>query len=126
MMDYLFLVLNIIGIGIYLNLIPIHTYLSDLDKENGKSGFFKRGRFSTGILIIYLVFISKSFGWDGFFGFGKSGIGIQLIWLFFNFRSELYTVKVNFGGITSMKLTIYNAIGIATLIYQIILFFIRQ
>ena len=124
-MNNLFLILNIIGIALYLSLLPVHFALYSEDSENGKTGFFKRGRFSTGILLIYLVFLSKSFGWNGFFGFGKSGIGVQLIWLFWNFRSELMDVTVRNGAITSMKLAAYNTIGIATLIYQIILFFIR-
>jgi hypothetical protein len=124
MMDNLFLILNIIGIALYLSLLPVHLALHAEDSENGKTGFFKRGRFSTGILLIYLVFLSKSFGWYGFFGFGRAGIGVQLIWLFWNFRSELMTVTLKGGAIPSLKLAIYNAIGISTLIYQIILFFI--
>lgn len=124
MMDNLFLILNIIGIALYLSLLPVHLAIYAEDSENGKTGFFKRGRFSTGILLIYLVFLSKSFGWYGFFGFGTTSIGFQLIWLFWNFRSELRTVQIIFGAIPSLKLLIYNAIGISTLIYQIILFFI--
>lgn len=123
-MDTLFLVLNIIGIALYLSLWPVHFALFAIDSENGITGIFKRGRFSSGILLIYLAFLSKSFGWHGFFGFGGVGIGFQLIWLFWNFRSELNLVAIRFGKITAMKLTAYNAIGIATLIYQIILFFI--
>jgi len=123
-MDNLFLVLNIIGIALYLSLLPVHFALYAEDSENGKTGFFKRGRFSTGILLIYLVFLSKSFGWNGFFGFGKYGIGAQLIWLFWNFRSELMSVTLKGGAIPSLKLAVYNTIGIATLIYQIIIYFI--
>ncbi|MEI8054321.1 MAG: hypothetical protein WCH52_11340 [Bacteroidota bacterium] len=125
-MNNLFLILNIVGIALYLSLLPVHFALYAEDSENGKTGFLKRRRFSSGILLIYLVFLSKSFGWNGFFGFGTSGIVVQLIWLFWNFRSELMNVTARYGAITSMKLAAYNAIGIATLIYQIILFFIRQ
>jgi hypothetical protein len=124
-MNNLFLILNIIGIALFFSLLPVHLAIYAEDSENGKTGFFKRGRFSTGILLIYLVFLSKSFGWNGFFGFGKYGIGIQLIWLFWNFRSELGDVTLRNGARTSTKLAAYNTIGIATLIYQIILFFIR-
>ena len=121
-MNNLFLILNIVGIALYLSLLPVHFALYAEDSENGKTGFFKRGRFSTGILLIYLVFLSKSFGWNGFFGFGNSGIGVQLIWLFWNFRSEFGVVTRSNGAPTATKLAAFNTIGIATLIYQIVLF----
>lgn len=125
-MDNFFLVINILGLSLYLSLLPVHIALYEVDSKNGKTGFFKRGRFSTGILLIYLVFLSNSFGWDGFFGFADIAIGLQLIWLFWNFRSELYDVSIKGGGISSVKLVVYNAIGIITLAYQTILFILEH
>ena len=122
-MNNLFLALNIIGIASYLSLLPVHVDLHVEDKENGKTGFFKRGRFSTGIFIIYLVFLSKAFGWDGFFGFADIGIFFQIPWLIYNSRSELWQVTHKYGSFSGLKLAAYNLIGISTLLFQIFNFF---
>ena len=124
-MDNIFLGLNVIGIALYLSEWKVLFALNSMDSELGKTGVFKRGRFSTGILLIYLAWLSKSFGWDGILGFNY-GVGIQLIWLFWNFRSEMLLVHVKGRKYSSLKLAVYNTIGVATLIYQVILLFTRN
>jgi hypothetical protein len=126
-MNNLFLILNIIGIALYLSLWPVHLALINKDSEEMKSGgrIFKRGRFSTGIMMVYLVFISKFFGWNLLWGwipgFQTHVIIYQLIFILWNSKSEALYFIAKVGTHMSFRLVIYNAIGIATFIYQIIL-----
>ncbi len=122
-MENFFLVLNLIGIAIYLKLLPFLNQLTEIDKNEGKEGIFKRGRFTRGILIVYIVFLSKCFGWNGFFGFGNVGIPVQIIWILWNSRTEAEKVYFLADTKISTYLFLYNIIGISTLIYQLYLLF---